>query len=213
MFLVAFMQATMPSSEKHPSTVPMWKGVKFAYALISMCLFPLAIGGYWAYGQLIPRGGMLTALFAFHGQDTSRFILGLTSFFVIVNAVSSFQLYGMPMFDQMESSVVTKLKRPCPVWVRASLRVAFAFSCFFTAVALPFLGSVAGLMGGIALPITLAYPCFMWLKVRKPTRYSKSWLVNWVLGVFGLALSGALIVAGVYVVIDNGIKFSFFKPT
>ncbi|CAI0469017.1 unnamed protein product [Linum tenue] len=98
----------------------------------------------------------------------------------------------MPMFDQMESSVVTKLKRPCPVW---------------------FLGSVAGLMGGIALPITLAYPCFMWLKVRKPTRYSKSWLVNWVLGVFGLALSGALIVAGVYVVIDNGIKFSFFKPT
>lgn len=47
------LQATMPSSEKHPSTVPMWKGVKVSYTLIAMCLFPLTIGGYWAYGQLV----------------------------------------------------------------------------------------------------------------------------------------------------------------
>ncbi|CAI0469024.1 unnamed protein product [Linum tenue] len=210
--LVLEIQATMPSSEKHPSTVPMWKGVKFAYALIAMCIFPLAIGGYWAYGQLIPQGGMLPALFAYHGQDTSRFILGLTSFFVVVNAVSSFQLYAMPTFDQMESMVVTRLKGPCPWWIRASLRVGFGFACFFVAVAMPFLGSMAGLIGGIALPVTLAYPCFMWLNVKKPTKYSKMWILNWVLGVFGLALSGALIAAGVYVVIDTGVKASFFKP-
>jgi len=43
----------MPSSEKHPSHVPMWKGVKVSYALIAACLFPLTIGGYWAYGQLV----------------------------------------------------------------------------------------------------------------------------------------------------------------
>lgn len=43
----------MPSSEKHPSTVPMWRGVKFAYLIIATCLFPIAIGGYWAYGQLV----------------------------------------------------------------------------------------------------------------------------------------------------------------
>ncbi|CAI0469023.1 unnamed protein product [Linum tenue] len=209
---VSYDPATMPSSEKHPSTVPMWKGVKFAYALIAMCIFPLAIGGYWAYGQLIPQGGMLPALFAYHGQDTSRFILGLTSFFVVVNAVSSFQLYAMPTFDQMESMVVTRLKGPCPWWIRASLRVGFGFACFFVAVAMPFLGSMAGLIGGIALPVTLAYPCFMWLNVKKPTKYSKMWILNWVLGVFGLALSGALIAAGVYVVIDTGVKASFFKP-
>ncbi|CAN0878787.1 Lysine histidine transporter-like 8 [Linum grandiflorum] len=210
--LVLEIQATMPSSEKHPSTVPMWKGVKVAYTLIATCLFPLAIGGYWAYGQLIPAGGMLTALFAFHGQDTSRFILGLTSFFVVVNALSSFQLYAMPIFDQMESSVVTKTKKACPRWLRSGLRVFFAFVCFFIAVAIPFLGSVAGLIGGISLPVTLAYPCFMWLKVKKPARYSSMWVVNWGLGVFGLLLSGALIVAGVYVVVDNGIEFNFFKP-
>lgn len=41
----------MPSSEKHPSRVPMWRGVKFAYFLVAMCLFPLAIFGYWVYGS------------------------------------------------------------------------------------------------------------------------------------------------------------------
>lgn len=47
------LQATMPSSEKHPSAVPMWKGVKAAYLIIAICLFPLAVGGYWSYGQLV----------------------------------------------------------------------------------------------------------------------------------------------------------------
>lgn len=43
----------MPSTLKHPSYVPMWRGVKFAYLLIAMCLFPIAIGGFWAYGNLV----------------------------------------------------------------------------------------------------------------------------------------------------------------
>ena len=43
----------MPSDEKHPSRVPMWKGVRVSYTIIALCLFPLAIGGYWAYGQLV----------------------------------------------------------------------------------------------------------------------------------------------------------------
>ena len=49
------LQATMPSDEKHPSRVPMWMGVKVAYTIVAMCLFPLAIGGYWAYGQMVQK--------------------------------------------------------------------------------------------------------------------------------------------------------------
>lgn len=48
-----FMQATMPSSEKRTTYVPMWRGVKVAYLIIALCLFPLAIGGYLAYGQKV----------------------------------------------------------------------------------------------------------------------------------------------------------------
>ncbi|PIN04416.1 hypothetical protein CDL12_15353 [Handroanthus impetiginosus] len=51
--LVLEIQGTMPSSMKNPSSVPMWKGVKFSYLIIACCLFPMAIGGYWAYGNLV----------------------------------------------------------------------------------------------------------------------------------------------------------------
>lgn len=43
----------MPSSEKHPSRVPMREGVKYAYILVAMCIYPITIAGYWAYGQLV----------------------------------------------------------------------------------------------------------------------------------------------------------------
>lgn len=80
------------------------------------------------------------------------------------------------------------------------------------AVAMPFLGSFAGLTGGVAVPVTFAYPCFLWLKIKKPKKYSMMWVLNWVLGASGMVLSVVLIAAGVYVVIDTGIKVSFFKP-
>lgn len=162
--------------------------------------------------QIPENGGMLTALYQFHGQDTSKFILGLTSLFVIINAASSFQIYGMPMFDDMESKYTLRKKAPCPWWLRSIFRAMFGYGCFFVAVAIPFLGSVAGLVGGIALPVTLAYPCFLWLKIKKPHVYSPVWWLNWGLGLLGMGLSGLLIAAGVYVIIDTGVKVSFFKP-
>lgn len=51
--LFDFLQATMPSTFKHPAHVPMWKGAKVAYFFIALCLFPVAIGGFWAYGNLV----------------------------------------------------------------------------------------------------------------------------------------------------------------
>ncbi|BBH09863.1 Transmembrane amino acid transporter family protein [Prunus dulcis] len=208
--LILEIQATMPSSEKHPSRVPMWRGVQISYTLIALCIFPLAIVGI---GHTIPaQGGMFAALFGFHARDTSQFILGLASLFVIINALSSFQIYGMPMFDEMESHYTRRFKKPAPWWLRAIVRCMFTYGCYFMAVAIPFLGSVAGLLGGISLPVTLAYPCFMWIKMKKPKKYGISWGVNWVLGVVGMILSVMLIAAGLYVVIDTGIKVSFFKP-
>ncbi|GER50211.1 amino acid transporter, partial [Striga asiatica] len=205
--LILEIQATMPSSEKHPSTIPMWRGVKASYSIIATCLFPLAIGGYWAYGHMIPaNGGMLTALYAFHSRDIGRPILGLISCFVIVNALSSFQLYGMPMFDDMESNYTRRFKKPCPWWLRAIIRAFFGFVCFFIAVAVPFLGSVAGLVGGISLPVTLAYPCFMWIKMKRPKKFSPMWWVNTLLGLLGMGLSCILTAAGIYVVVDTGVQ-------
>lgn len=41
----------MPSSLKHPSRIPMWRGTKAAYLLVAFCTFPIAIGGFWSYGN------------------------------------------------------------------------------------------------------------------------------------------------------------------
>ncbi|KAL3613911.1 hypothetical protein CASFOL_041985 [Castilleja foliolosa] len=211
--LILEIQATMPSNEKHPSTVPMWRGVKASYSIIAICLFPLTIGGYWAYGHMIPtNGGMLTALYAFHSRDVARSVLGFISCFVVINALTSFQIYGMPMFDEMESKFTQRFKKPCPWWLRVIIRAVFGFLCFFIAVAIPFLGSLAGLIGGISLPVTLAYPCFMWVKMKKPKMYSPKWWVNWGLGLLGMGLSGVLTAAGFYVVIHTGVEVSFFQP-
>lgn len=155
---------------------------------------------------------MLTAIYAFHGRDTSQTILGLISLLVIINALSSFQIYGMPMFDDMESKFTTRMKRPCPWWLRAIFRVMFGFGCFFVAVAIPFLGSLAGLIGGVAVPVTFAYPCLMWIKIKKPVKHSFMWWLNWGLGISGILLTVLLVAAGVYVVIDTGVEVSFFKP-
>ncbi|XVE55959.1 hypothetical protein DITRI_Ditri03aG0199000 [Diplodiscus trichospermus] len=133
--LVLEIQATMPSTIKQPAHVPMWRGAKVAYFFIAMCLFPIAIGGFWAYGNVMPSGGILNALFAFHSHDIPRGLLALTFLLVVFNCLSSFQIHSMPVSDSFEAG--------------------------YTRVALPFLSSLAGLLGGLTLPVTYAYPCFM----------------------------------------------------
>ncbi|KAL0913315.1 hypothetical protein M5K25_016766 [Dendrobium thyrsiflorum] len=210
--LVLEIQATMPSTLKHPSRVPMWRGVKAAYLLVAFCMFPIAIGGFWSYGNQIPSNGILQALYQFHSRDTSKVVLGLTTLLVVINCLSSFQIYAMPVFDNMEAGYTSKKNKRCPRWLRSCFRALFGAIGFLIAVAFPFLSDLAGLMGGISLPVTLAYPSFMWIIVRKPNRYSANWYINLVLGVLGMGLSVVLVVGGLWRLIDSGIKFRFFKP-
>ncbi|KAJ1434785.1 Amino acid transporter, transmembrane domain [Sesbania bispinosa] len=183
--LVLEIQATMPSTFKHPARVPMWKGAKVAYFFIAMCLFPVAIGGFWAYGNQMPNGGILTALYAFHSHDISRGILALTFLLVVFNCLSSFQIYSMPAFDSFEAGYTSRTNRPCSIWVRSGFRVFYGFVSFFIGVALPFLSSLAGLLGGLTLPVTFAYPCFI------------------------LAFS----IGGIWSMVNDGLKLKFFKPS
>ncbi|KAK3231951.1 hypothetical protein Dsin_003832 [Dipteronia sinensis] len=211
--LVLEIQGTMPSSSKYPSRVPMWRGVKFAYFIIAMCLCPLAIGGYWAYGNLIPaNGGMLDALYKYHGHDTSKALLCLTSLFVVINSLSSFQIYAMPVFDNFEFRYISKFNKPCPWWLRSAIRALFGCLAFFISVALPFLRSLAGLLGGIALPLTLAYPCLMWIQIKKPQKHSASWYLNWAFGVSGMILSILVVIGAIWNIVTMGIEVHFFKP-
>ncbi|KAK3143986.1 hypothetical protein QOZ80_4AG0307440 [Eleusine coracana subsp. coracana] len=210
--LVLEIQGTMPSSLKHPSDVPMWKGVKVAYVIVALCLYPVAIGGFWAYGNQIPPNGILTALYKFHSHDVSRLVLGIATLLVIINCLTTYQIYAMPVYDNMEAGYVHKKDRPCPWWLRSGFRVFFGAVNFLIAVALPFLSELAGLLGGISLPVTLAYPCFMWVAIKKPGKGSAMWNINWALGVFGMVLSFVLVVGNLWGLVAKGLQVHFFKP-
>lgn len=155
---------------------------------------------------------MLVALYMFHGSDASRFVIELTSLLLLISTACSFPIYAMPIFDGMESLYTSRTNKPCPWWLRGIFRIMFGFLCFFLAVAISFYGTLGSLGGGFSLPLTLAVPCFMWIKIKKPEVYSPMWWLNWGLGLLGMALSGILIVAGVFAVMKTGIEVKFFKP-
>ena len=129
-----------------------------------------------------------------------------------MNSLCTFQVYAMPVFDNMDMRYITKKKKPCSKWVRTCLRILFGGLTFFAAVALPFFGSLTLLMGGIALPLTFAYPCFMWIAMKKPRPNRVVWSINLVLGCFGIVFSVLIVIAAAWTLSDKGLKSDFFKP-
>ncbi|KAG6712062.1 hypothetical protein I3842_05G086200 [Carya illinoinensis] len=211
--LILEIQGTLPSNPKYPSHKPMSKGVAVSYLIIAMCQLPLAIAGFWAYGNKVPNtGGLLTAFSQVHGPNTSKYTMGFIYILILANCLCTFQVYAMPVFDNLEAVYTSKKKQRCARWVRIGIRLFFGGLVFFVAVAFPFLGSLAPLIGGITLPLTLAYPCFMWLSMKKPRRNGFVWCLNLGLGCFGVVFSVLLVVAAAWTLSDKGLNANFFKP-
>ncbi|CAI0469016.1 unnamed protein product [Linum tenue] len=225
--LILEIQGTLPSGQKIQSRKTMWRAVMISYAIVMIILFPLAIAGFWAYGNKVPSsGGMLKAFSSFHGSSTSNPLKGLIYLLLLLNCLTSYPIYAMPVFDNLELSLISQKKnnKPCSRLVRACSRMFFGGVTFFIAVTFPFLPSLAPLIGAVALPLTLAYPCLMWIamkmKVKKsaPNTDCKSggdvavWGLNLLLGSLGMALCVLLVVGAVWSLADKGLHANFFKP-
>ncbi|XP_074312865.1 lysine histidine transporter-like 7 [Silene latifolia] len=210
--LVLEIQGTLPTNPKDPTHRRMWRGVIVSYGLIALCLFPLAIGGFWAYGTLIPKTGLLNAFGKFHGNHSSKLPMAVIYFLLIINSLCSFQIYAMPVFDNLELRVVTIRKKPCTWLIRTGLRLFFGGLAFLISVAFPFLPLLSPLIGGIALPVTFAYPCFMWISIKKPDRFGSVYWLNLVLGCLGILLSVLLVTAAIFNLVTEGISANFFHP-
>ncbi|KAG2250300.1 hypothetical protein Bca52824_080436 [Brassica carinata] len=81
-------------------------------------------------------------------------------------------------------------------------------SRFYIGISLPFLSSLASLLGGLTLSVTFAYPCFTWVLIKKPTNYSFSGYFHWVLGCLGVAFSLTLSIGDIW----SMVKLKFFSP-
>ncbi|XP_021752945.1 lysine histidine transporter-like 8 [Chenopodium quinoa] len=211
--LVLEIQGTLPTNSKIQPHITMWKAVKISYCMMSLCLFPLAISGYWAYGNKITRTGIIYTLGAFHKDSASTTMLGLILvIFVLVHQLCTYQIYAMASFDNIEFRYVLAKDRPCPSWLRSAFRLLYCFvGNLFLAITFPFLPSLGSIVGAIGLLVTFSYPCFIYVCIKKPKVWGPMFLLNLGLGCLGVVLSIFYFIVAIWEISREGLTANFFN--
>lgn len=83
--VVLEIQATIPSSPEKPSKKPMWKGVLIAYVVVAICYFPVALVGYWAFGNSVADNILITL-------EKPRWLIAAANMMVVVHVIGSYQV-------------------------------------------------------------------------------------------------------------------------
>ncbi|KAL2529083.1 Lysine histidine transporter 1 [Forsythia ovata] len=58
--VVLEIQATIPSTPEKPSKGPMWRGVIVAYIIVALCYFPVALIGFWIFGNKVDENILIS---------------------------------------------------------------------------------------------------------------------------------------------------------
>ncbi|XP_024517613.1 lysine histidine transporter 1 [Selaginella moellendorffii] len=204
--VVLEIQATIPSSPSKPSKGPMWKGVVVAYMVVAICYFPVALIGYWAFGNDTSYDNILQHI------GTPHWLIAAANLMLVVHVIGSYQIYAMPVFDMLETLLVKKLHLPPGVCLRLIARTVYVAFTAFVAITIPFFGNLLGFFGGFALaPTTYFLPCIIWLAVYKPKRFSFSWLANWISIVLGVLLMIAATIGGFRNLVMDASTYKFYQ--
>ena len=83
--VVLEIQATIPSTPEKPSKGPMWKGVVVAYIVVALCYFPVALIGYWIFGNEV-KDNILMSL------EKPAWLIAMANFFVVLHVIGSYQV-------------------------------------------------------------------------------------------------------------------------
>lgn len=83
--VVLEIQATIPSSPEKPSKKPMWKGVVVAYIIVALCYFPVAVIGYWVFGNSVEDNVLLSL-------EKPIWLVASANAFVVVHVIGSYQV-------------------------------------------------------------------------------------------------------------------------
>ncbi|XP_018629774.1 lysine histidine transporter 1-like isoform X2 [Nicotiana tomentosiformis] len=203
--VVLEIQATIPSTPEKPSKGPMWKGVIVAYIIVAFCYFPVALIGYWMFGNQV-KDNILKTL------EKPTWLIAMANLFVVIHVIGSYQIYAMPVFDMIETVLVRKLKFK-PSWmlrfVTRNIYVAFTM---FVGITFPFFNGLLGFFGGFAFaPTTYFLPCIMWLAICKPKKFSLSWIINWICIILGVLLMVIAPIGGLRSIIMQAKGYKFYS--
>ena len=83
--VVLEIQATFPSTPEKPSKKPMWKGVVVAYIIVALCYFPVALIGYWAFGNAVEDNILITL-------NKPTWLIAMANMMVVVHVIGSYQV-------------------------------------------------------------------------------------------------------------------------
>ncbi|KAF8399896.1 hypothetical protein HHK36_015766 [Tetracentron sinense] len=203
--VVLEIQATIPSTPEKPSKKPMWKGVVVAYIVVALCYFPVALIGYWMFGNKV-EDNILISL------EKPSWLIATANMFVVIHVIGSYQIYAMPVFDMMETVLVKKMNFTPNFRLRFITRTTYVAFTMFVGMTFPFFGGLLGFFGGFAFaPTTYFLPCIMWLAIYKPKRYSLSWITNWICITLGLLLMILSPIGGLRTIIIQAKNYEFYS--
>ncbi|KAK8560676.1 hypothetical protein V6N13_003360 [Hibiscus sabdariffa] len=135
--VVLEIQATIPSTPDKPSKGPMLKGVFVAYIVVALCYFPVALIGYWMFGNAV-EDNILISL------EKPAWLIAMANIFVVIHVIGSYQIYAIPVFDMIETA-------PCIMWLAIYKPGKFSLSwwtnwmCILFGVCLMVLSPIGGL--------------------------------------------------------------------
>ncbi|XP_014508062.1 lysine histidine transporter 1 [Vigna radiata var. radiata] len=203
--VVLEIQATIPSTPEKPSKVPMWRGVVVAYIIVAVCYFPVALIGYWMFGNEVDSDILISL-------EKPAWLIAMANLFVVIHVIGSYQIYAMPVFDMIETVMVKKLNFEPSTILRFVVRNVYVAFTMFIAITFPFFDGLLGFFGGFAFaPTTYFLPCIMWLVIHKPRRFSLSWFANWICIFLGLCLMILSPIGGLRTIIIKAKTYEFYS--
>jgi amino acid permease len=203
--VVLEIQATIPSTPEKPSKGPMWRGVIVAYIVVALCYFPVALIGYWMFGNTVEDNILVTL-------EKPKWLIAMANMFVVIHVIGSYQIYAMPVFDMIETVMVKKLNFQPTTMLRFIVRNVYVAFTMFIGITFPFFGGLLGFFGGFAFaPTTYFLPCIMWLAIYKPRRFGLSWWCNYICIALGLCLMILSPIGGLRSIILNAKTYDFYS--
>ncbi|KAI8029194.1 Lysine histidine transporter 1 [Camellia lanceoleosa] len=166
------------------------RGVIVAHIVVALCYFPVALIGYWIFGNNV-QDNILISL------EKPTWLIAMANMFVVIHVIGSYQIYAMPVFDMIEMALVKKLN------FEPTLMLSFTM---FVGITFPFFGGLLGFFGE-----AFALPCIMWLAIYKPRRFSLSWVTNWICIILGVLLRILLPIRGVRRIIKDAKGHQFYS--
>ncbi|KAL2905012.1 Lysine histidine transporter-like 6 [Bienertia sinuspersici] len=199
------IQATIPSTPEKPSKIAMWKGALCAYFVNAICYFPVAFIGYWAFGQDVDDNVLV-------GLQRPAWLIASANLMVVIHVIGSYQVYAMPIFDLLERLLTKRLNFPPGIAIRLITRTIYVAFTLFIGVTFPFFGDLLGFFGGFGFaPTSFFLPSIIWLIIKKPKRFSISWLINWSCIIIGLFIMLASTIGGLRNIIMDSSSYSFYS--